>query len=131
MIRRVSSTYAVRRLATFSSAERSQSTRSSSSPWYPSCSARARHAASCTSREISRLGSSDLLFLRYAIGCGIACTIPWVIVWVERLLPGPLLGRDVLQVQADARPGGGAAAHRVHEHVRRGEVRPDVRMALF
>ena len=44
---------------------------------------------------------------------------PRVVVRVERLLGRAQLGRDVLEVDADAGPGRGAAAHRVDEHVGR------------
>src|SRR5262245_833444 len=43
---------------------------------------------------------------------------PGVVVGIERLLRRPELGRHVLEVDADPRPGGRAAAHRIDEHVR-------------
>ena len=46
-----------------------------------------------------------------------------LLVRIQRLLSRPQLGRHVLQVDPDPGPGRGAAAHRVHQHVRRLEVR--------
>ena len=45
------------------------------------------------------------------------------IVWIERFLLGPELLRDVLKVDANPRPRMKAAAHRIHEHVGRFEMR--------
>ena len=49
----------------------------------------------------------------------------------ERLLRRPQLGRDVLQVDADPRPGGRAAAHGVDQHVGGLEVRGRLGVALL
>ena len=48
---------------------------------------------------------------------------------IERFLRRPQLRRHVLQVHADARPGGEAAAHRVDQHVGRLEMRRRLGMA--
>ena len=50
------------------------------------------------------------------------------VVRIERLLSRPQLVGHVLQVDADARPGREAAAHRVDEHVGRLQVRGRLRM---
>ena len=45
------------------------------------------------------------------------------IVGIERFLIGTERGRHVLEIDADARPGVEAAAHRIDEHVSRFQVR--------
>jgi len=50
------------------------------------------------------------------------------VIRIERLLSGPELDRHVLEVDADAGPCAKSAAHRIHEHVDRFQMRARVRV---
>jgi hypothetical protein len=52
-----------------------------------------------------------------------AAPIVGSLIGIERFLRGSQRFRDVLQVQADSRPGVKPAAHRIDEHVGRRQVR--------